>query len=113
MKQFKLTTEHPSPTQENHHSASFLSIANKWLVGKWRLYWNFCPECNSFAPKVQCCDVCQGDMHSTFHWSKEVERMWWQRFALKHGLPIPLVDQQVASREPQVVPAFAYSPVQR
>ena len=29
-------------------------------VGWWRLLWGFCPGCNSDAPAVDSCKVCQG-----------------------------------------------------
>jgi hypothetical protein len=54
---------------------------------KWRLYWNFCPECKSLAPKIHQCEVCQADTKSHFYWNKEVEKTWWKRYAQKHNIP--------------------------
>ncbi|GAA4739079.1 hypothetical protein [Flavisolibacter ginsenosidimutans] len=56
------------------------------LVGKWRLYLNYCPECNSCAPKLHHCDVCKADTKSYFAWNKEVEKTWWKRYAEKHHI---------------------------
>jgi hypothetical protein len=58
------------------------------MVGKWRLLFNYCPECNSCAPKLHKCDVCQADTKSYFSWNKEIERTWWKRFAEKHKLAV-------------------------
>jgi hypothetical protein len=30
------------------------------LVGNWRLWRGYCPECNSDAPDVDTCEVCEG-----------------------------------------------------
>jgi hypothetical protein len=32
----------------------------KLLAGKWRLWWNLCPACNSDAPTIDRCRVCEG-----------------------------------------------------
>lgn len=63
----------------------FVTLPHR-LVGKWRLYLNYCPECNSIGHKSHHCDVCQGDTKAYFAWSKEVEQTWWQRYAAKHRL---------------------------
>ncbi|HVF81421.1 MAG TPA: hypothetical protein VM884_05790 [Flavisolibacter sp.] len=66
---------------------AFLSVPQR-LVGKWRLYWNYCPECNSCAPKLHHCEVCNADTKSHYNWSKEVEQTWWRRYAKKHDIAI-------------------------
>ena len=57
-----------------------------FLRGKWRMYWNYCPECNSFAPKVHHCDVCHNNTKAYFAWNKEVENEWWMKYTNKHGI---------------------------
>lgn len=54
------------------------------LIGRWRLYLNYCPECNSLCTKEHDCEVCHGDTKSYFVWNKEIERTWWKRYAAKH-----------------------------
>ncbi|HEY0040290.1 MAG TPA: hypothetical protein VGB71_06480 [Flavisolibacter sp.] len=56
------------------------------LIGQWRLYLNYCPECNSVAPKTRCCDVCQSDTRAFFHWSDEIRKDWWKKYAKKHRI---------------------------
>lgn len=54
------------------------------LLGKWRLFLNYCPECNSCAPKLHQCEVCGADTKAHFAWNEEVEKTWWKRYAEKH-----------------------------
>lgn len=55
------------------------------LLGKWRLYLNYCPECNSLCGHTKHqCEVCHGDTKSYFAWNKEIEKTWWKRYATKH-----------------------------
>lgn len=56
------------------------------LLAKWRLYLNYCPECNSCAPELHRCDVCQADTKAHFAWNKDVEQTWWKRYAAKHSI---------------------------
>ena len=35
----------------------------KICVGKFRMFFNFCPECNSTAPQLDTCEVCQGELY--------------------------------------------------
>ena len=87
-----------SPVSDNHllsrikqFSAQkillFLTLPQR-LVGKWRLYLNYCPECNSCAPKIHHCDVCNADTKSYFSWSKEVKQNWWTKYAKKHHIAV-------------------------
>lgn len=57
-----------------------------WLAGRWRLYWNCCPECNSFSPRIHSCDVCHSNTKAYFHWSKDIEQQWWLAYQSKHGM---------------------------
>lgn len=63
------------------------------LMGRWRLFWRFCPECNSDGPELDSCRVCDGyRSHETTltPWQQTKER-WWRRFAqarCAHGVPM-------------------------
>src|SRR6476620_5387417 len=58
------------------------------VKGQWRLYQNYCPECNSLAPKEHCCDVCNSDTRAFFHWNDEIRNDWWTKYAQKNGIAI-------------------------
>jgi hypothetical protein len=65
---------------------NFMSSPLQRIIGKWRLYLNYCPECNSCAPKIHHCEVCNADTKSHFNWSKEVEKTWWNKYVKKHHI---------------------------
>lgn len=67
--------------------AAALSTLPQFVVGKWRLYLNYCPECNSCAPRLHQCDVCKADTKAYFSWNREIEKAWWKRYANKHHIP--------------------------
>ena len=53
----------------------------KWITGKWRLFWHLCPECNSDAPEIDTCLVCNGHRSSDRGFpSKELKLAWWRNF---------------------------------
>jgi cytochrome c5 len=55
------------------------------LLGGWRLWWGFCPECNSDAPEKDTCVVCRN--YQGFHPPSEEEKAaWWKRFKEQLGL---------------------------
>ncbi|HEX8315748.1 MAG TPA: hypothetical protein VF609_12180 [Flavisolibacter sp.] len=58
------------------------------LVGKWRLYLNYCPECNSCAPKMHHCEVCHANTKAYFDWNKDIEKTWWKKYAEKHHIAL-------------------------
>ncbi|RYZ25020.1 MAG: hypothetical protein EOO10_19355 [Chitinophagaceae bacterium] len=59
------------------------------IKGQWRLYLNYCPECNSVASKAHCnCEVCNSDTRSFFHWNDTIKNEWWKKYAEKHGIAI-------------------------
>jgi recombinational DNA repair protein RecR len=58
------------------------------VKGQWRLYLNYCPECNSCAPKTKCCDVCNSDTRAFFHWTDDIRNSWWKKYAEKHRIAI-------------------------
>jgi len=55
------------------------------LRGRWRLWWNLCPECNSDAPELDTCGVCGGRRN----WEKigdSQRKIMWDRFQLLNSL---------------------------
>lgn len=32
-----------------------------WRVGRYRIFWGFCPVCNSDAPELDTCAFCRGE----------------------------------------------------
>ncbi len=50
----------------------------KYLLGKWRLWWGFCPACNSDAPELDTCKICKSSRD--FPPSELLKRNWWLRF---------------------------------
>lgn len=54
------------------------------LQGRWRLYWGFCPACNSDAPAINTCPVCKARerVHPSGAYppSDAEKAEWWQRF---------------------------------
>ena len=51
------------------------------LRGRFRLFLDLCPKCNSDAPAIDTCDVCCG-YHTCDRGlpSREEKRLLWQRF---------------------------------
>jgi len=47
-------------------------------------FWSFCPECNSDAPKLYDCKVCQWDTNSPFNGAKKKE--YWNNWKLQDYL---------------------------
>jgi len=54
----------------------------KLLLAKWRNFWGFCPECNSDAPEMYDCVVCEND--NRFPPAKSVKIARMIRFEIKH-----------------------------
>jgi hypothetical protein len=51
------------------------------LNGRWRLLFGFCPKCNSDAPEIYDCMIC--DWYRTSEKgmpSNGVKRQWWNKF---------------------------------
>lgn len=40
---------------------AYLATLLRQLIGRYRLSWGWCPACKSSAPKLDTCEVCQGD----------------------------------------------------
>lgn len=54
------------------------------IQGKWRLLFGFCPACNSDAPEMYDCTVCQWYRTSDHGMpSKTLKKIWWSRFLAK------------------------------
>lgn len=56
-----------------------LSVIN-WWIGKFRLLFKFCPECNSDAPKVYDCPVCYDNREAFYKWNDRIKSLWWYRY---------------------------------
>lgn len=48
----------------------------RYVIGKYKLLWGWCPSCNSDAPEVYTCQVCKFERSQ----DRTVEAVW-QRFA--------------------------------
>jgi len=52
----------------------------KKLQGRWRLLLGFCPKCNSNAPEIYTCNVCD---YKNNYWGRKISedrKYWWNRF---------------------------------
>lgn len=53
-------------------------------IGRVRLFFGFCPKCNSDAPEVDHCKVCEGYsvgvLGYTFPPLPATRERWWRRF---------------------------------
>jgi len=53
----------------------------RYLRGHWRLLFGFCPSCNSDAPEIDICSVCNGYRYpQIFPPPKDIKRQWWEYF---------------------------------
>lgn len=52
----------------------------KLAIGRWRLWWGLCPECNSDAPEVDCCPVCRAFDRMHFPPTPAQKLEWWNRY---------------------------------
>lgn len=50
------------------------------LRGEDRLFWNCCPACNSDAPELDTCPVCEGDRREPYPPSKATKQKWRSGF---------------------------------
>lgn len=53
-----------------------------FILGGRRILWGFCPWCNSDAPEIDTCPVCEswcGD----FPPSKDIKKLWWIRYSAR------------------------------
>lgn len=53
------------------------------LAGKYRLFWGLCPWCNSDAPRLYDCPICEY-YHGKFPPDKKIKDVWWEKFK-KHN----------------------------
>ena len=59
----------------------------KLLLAKFRLFFGFCPECNSSAPLLYECKVCNY-YNGIFPPSKNEKKIWLKKFRIKHKIDI-------------------------
>lgn len=51
------------------------------LNGRFRMFWGLCPKCNSDAPELYDCNVCNWYTTSKHGMpNKYLKRIWWKRF---------------------------------
>jgi len=63
-----------------------LVLLLKKLRGRWRLWWGFCPHCNSDAPELYDCPVCEY-YRGAYPPSPETKQRWWSRFVNELYVP--------------------------
>lgn len=75
--------------------------AFKRIVGGIRIFFGFCPECNSDAPEVDSCPVCDRyrsiGVGMEFPPSAARKALWWERFTQSrctHGFPMSVPCQE-------------------
>lgn len=61
------------------YAKAWLAITAGKLIGRWRLFLGFCPECNSDAPGLYTCPVCH---YYSGHYppSRFRRARWWVRY---------------------------------
>ena len=52
----------------------------RYIIAYWRSIWGWCPNCNSDAPELYDCPVCNYDTNSPF--SKDKRKRYWERWKL-------------------------------
>ena len=78
-------------------------------VGWQRVYWGFCPSCNSSAPELDTCDTCYGYHSAKGHPyppPKSLKEAWWESF--KHVPPpgiVSYIDHSIAGSKVRLKPA--------
>jgi len=61
------------------HLKSWLWVQFLFIRGRWRIWWGFCPACNSDAPQLYDCTVCH--YYSGGYPPSRMRRaIWWVRF---------------------------------
>ncbi len=58
----------------------------RWLIGKSRMLFMFCPECNSSAPRSYDCQICHNNRCQHTEKSGYIKKLWWSRYVEKHTL---------------------------
>ena len=65
-------------TQTEAGLASDLTQMLGILTAKWRLFFGFCPKCNSDAPAIDSCNVCNGER--SYPPSKHKKQTWFNTY---------------------------------
>jgi len=75
------TTSASTPTHFLHPRPKHRFNKNRF-IGRWRLFWGNCPACNSDAPAMYDCSVC--DFKDNYHerGRRVDKKYWWNRFLL-------------------------------
>lgn len=58
----------------------------KYWQGRIRLWWGFCPACNSDSPELYTCKICDGYCNSSPHYEWPIRKftrmLWWCRWGV-------------------------------
>lgn len=69
-------------------------LNKSWWLGRWRLLFGYCPACNSGAPLMRDCPICNGYSQAsghTFPPAKGLRRFWLLKFWMwRRGQGIPV-----------------------
>lgn len=61
------------------------------IWGAQRLWWGFCPQCNSDAPELYDCPVCEyysgHSKDQPYPPTKETKAKWWAKFKQLNKIP--------------------------
>ncbi len=52
----------------------------KLFIGRWRILWGNCPACNSDAPKIYDCNICDFKKNYNGRTKSDDRQYWWNRF---------------------------------
>ena len=51
----------------------------KLAIAKYRLFFGFCPKCNSDAPAIDTCNVCNGER--SYPPTKQTKKNWYKTYS--------------------------------
>lgn len=85
------------------------------IVGRWRLWWNLCPACNSDAPEVDTCPVCKAWDDLTPYGrcppDAEIKSLWWSRFTVREYVPNNEADKLIILKDRSDIWLRLFSPL--
>jgi hypothetical protein len=65
------------------------------LRGRWRLWWGLCPACNSDAPELYSCPVCEYYSSASgdpFPPTADTKALWWGRWSVAKETNVRISD---------------------
>ena len=71
----------------------------RYWQGRIRLWWGFCPKCNSDAPELYSCEICDGYCSSSspfYEWPIHplTKRRWKNRWGLTHQFHLNILNEK-------------------